>query len=199
MTEAASAGWMKEKAEVLGDGCRVVQIPCGFRGLGRSNLMPRALGTLHLMRPRETEAEAHTLKTVFIGSLEIRVSNNCTEGPQLPCLPFLPHSRPMAPRGHGKSSFVWAQRDSFGIHSNQNKNGNKLSDMGEGNRESCSTNQCMKGGPRAWSWAPYKLPLSRGSVLGPECRDVLHTWSNQSLSMCSSCQESTYPCCKSLE
>lgn len=50
--------------------------------------------------------------------------------------------------------------------------------MGEGNNgESCSPSQCMKGGPRDRSWAPYELPLSRGSVLGPECRDVLHTWS----------------------
>lgn len=72
--------------------------------------MPRALRTLHLVRPRETEAEADALKTVFIGSLEIRVSNNCTEGRSFLGLPFLPHSRPMAPRGHGKSSFVWAER-----------------------------------------------------------------------------------------
>lgn len=47
----------------------------------------------------------------FISSLEIRVSNNCTEGP-----PFLPHSHPMAPE---KSSFVWAQGETPGIHSNQ--------------------------------------------------------------------------------
>lgn len=164
---------------------------CVYRGLGRSSLLPRAL-ELFTSEGAETEAEADALKTVFIGSLEIRVSNNCTESPQLSWAALPSHSRPMAPRGHGKSSFVWAQRYSFGIHSNQNKNGNKLSDMGGGgNRESCSLNQCMKGGPRAWSRAPYKLPLSRGSVLGPECRDVLHTWINQSLSVCSSCQEST--------
>lgn len=67
----------------------------------------KAPGTLHLARPQETEAEADALKTVFIGSLEIRVSYNCTEGPQLPraALPY-----PLPPHGHGKSSFLWAQR-----------------------------------------------------------------------------------------
>lgn len=79
----------------------------------------KAPGTLHLARPQETKAEADALKTVFIGSLEIRVSNNCTEGPQLPrAAPSLPTPASWRPVAMEKAASC-GHRDSFGIHSNQ--------------------------------------------------------------------------------
>lgn len=69
--------------------------------------------------------------TAFIGSLEPRVRNNCTEA-------HLPRARPpLSARRPGKRRRLRGGARGpggrlLGIHSNRNENGNKLSDTGEG-------------------------------------------------------------------